>query len=179
MIHVRRSLLAALVALASGGWAATTPGEPKDVAMRLKATGTLVEVDATGRRLALKGPRGVAHYTVDPRVDNLAQFQPGDRVRVDYVAALVLTLKRDVPTLSGPRTDAAPEGSPVPTGTSAAMKVLAVDRKAQKVRLQGPTGRASDFRVQDAADLVGVRPGDRVLVVLHEAVVVGLESASK
>jgi hypothetical protein len=175
----RRSILFFLSAAGLGASAATTPGEPKDVALRRKATGTVTAVDPAARRLRLKGARGEAGYLVDARVQNLEEVHPGDRVRVDYVAALVVTLKRSGPELSAPRSPAASEGSPVPVGTTEVMKVLAVDRGTRNVRLQGPRGRSADFRVQDPADLVGVRAGDRVVVVIHEAVVVGLEALAK
>ena len=183
----RRTALAALMASALP-WAAhakTTPGEPKDVALRLTATGTVSAVDAGARRLSLKGTRGEASYRVDPKVQNLDAVKVGDRVKIDYVAALVLTLKR-----GGAEAQAAAEreaqeratsspGAVVATGTSVTGKVLAVDRAKQTVRLKGPEGRVTDFRVQDAADLVGVKAGDQVAAVLNEAVVVGIEPASR
>jgi Cu/Ag efflux protein CusF len=67
----------------------------------------------------------------------------------------------------------------VPSGTSVVTRVLAVDRAAQTVRLKGPEGRVADFRIQDPADLVGVREGDRVVAVVHGAVIVGLEAISR
>jgi Cu/Ag efflux protein CusF len=183
----RRTMLAALFA-ATQPWtavAATTPGEPKDVALRLTATGTVTAVDAGARRLSLKGTRGAASYRVDPKVQNLDAVKVGDRVKIDYVAALVLTLKRGGADAQAAaereaheRASSAP-GAVVATGTSVTGKVLAVDRAKQTVRLKGPEGRVTDFRVQDAADLVGVKAGDQVAVVLNEAVVVGLEPAPR
>jgi Cu/Ag efflux protein CusF len=76
-------------------------------------------------------------------------------------------------------TAAAGPGVPVAQGTTVVTKVIAADRSARTVRLKGPGGRVADFRVQDEADLVGVRPGDQVVAVLHEAVVVGLELLPK
>jgi Cu/Ag efflux protein CusF len=186
-VPARRVLLVSLLAatLPRRALAATTPGEPKDVALRLSATGTVAAVDAGARRLTLKGTRGEAVYRVDPKVDKLAAVKVGDRVKIDYVAALVLTLRRGGKDAQAAAESAAQQatagggGAVVATGTSVVAKVLAVDRGRQTVRLKGPEGRVSDFRVQDPADLVGVRPGDRVAAVLHEAVVVGLEPASR
>ena len=182
----RRSVVAALLvaALPWAAAAATTPGEPKDVAMRLSATGTVTAIDAGARRLSLKGPRSEASYRIDPKVP-LDAVKVGDRVKIDYVAALVLTLKRGGADAQAAaereaqeRATSAP-GQVVATGSSVSATVLAVDRAKQTVRLKGPEGRVSDFRVQDAADLVGVKPGDRVAAVLNEAVVVGLEPAPR
>jgi hypothetical protein len=181
--RVRRTALAAILA-ACMPWpvpAATTPGESRVVAMRLEATGTVSSLDAGARQLTLKGPRGDASYRVDPQVMNLAQVQVGDRVRIDYVADLLVTLRRGgKEPAQQPRNEAqARAGLPVPVGTRVVTKVVAVDPAGRTVRLEGPQGRVADLRVQDQADLVGVRVGDRVVGVVQGAVVVGLEPASK
>lgn len=188
-ISLRRALLAAVLlsALPLAVPAATTPGEMKDVALRLKATGTVVALDGATRSLTLKGQRGQAVYRIDPKVANLSEVKVGDKVNIDYVAAMAMTLRRagkDEQAGTVPEAAATPAAAPaaeavVRTGTTVVTRVLAVDRKAQSVRLKGPQGREADFRVKDAADLVGVRVGDRVVAVLHEAVVVGLEPASR
>ena len=185
----RRAVLTALLAACACGpaWTATTPGEPKDVAMRLKATGTVTAIDAPARRITLKGSSGPVSYRLDPKVDNVAAVKVGDRVKLDYVAALVLTLRRGGKEVQeqaeaqaqARATAAADPGTPVAQGTTVVTRVVAADRKARTVRLKGPSGRVADFRVQDEADLVGVKPGDRVVAVLHEAVVVGLEVLPK
>lgn len=178
-------LVLALCLPGAGVLAATTPGEMKDVTLRLSATGTVTALDPAARRLTLKGPRGEARYRLDPRVGNLEQVHVGDRVKVDYVAAMVLTLKRGGKEAQAQAESEAQEragaqaGSPVPLGTTVVTRVVAVDRAARTVRLKGPEGRVADFPVQDAADLVGVKPGDSVVAVVHEAVVVGLEPLSK
>lgn len=185
----RRALLvAALLAAAplAGVRAATTPGEPKDVAMRLKAAGTVTAVDTRKRTLTLRGRGRDATYRVDPKVANLDQVKVGDRVKIEYVAAMMMMVRRgSVSDQQAAQADAQqpvtpqPSGAVVATGTTVTARVLAVDRKARSVRLRGPEGRVADYHVQDAADLVGVRAGDKVGAVLHEAVVVGLEPASK
>ena len=177
-----------LLVLMAGGpvRAATTPGEAKDVALRLSATGTVVAVDAAARQLTLRGVRGAVRYRVDPKVDNLAKVKAGDKVKIDYVAALVMTLKRgsskevqqQAQGEAQARAASSP-GTPVPEGTTVVTRVVSVDRSAGTVRLKGPQGRVSDFRIQDKADLAGVRAGDQVAAVLHEAVVVGLELLPK
>jgi len=153
--------------------------------MRLRATGTVVAIDPAERRLTLKGTRGEAVYRIDPRVARLDAFKAGDRVKIDYVAALVLTLKRggkDAQAAAESQAQERVAGNPgevVATGSSVVTRVVAVDRGKQMVRLKSPDGRVADFRVQDPADLVGVKAGDQVAAVLHEAVVVGLEPASR
>ena len=168
---------------AGAAQAATTPGEAKDVTLRLSAVGTVAAIDPAARQLTLKGERGLARYRIDPKVDRLDQVKVGERVKVDYVAAMVLTLKRGgrqmQEQVEGELRARSEPGQPVALGTTVVTRVLAVDRAAQTVRLKGPQGRVGDFRVQDQADLVGVRAGDQVVAVLHEAVVVGLEPASK
>lgn len=179
--HTRRAALAVLLVSCVPAWAATTPGEPKDVALRRTATGTVAALDPATRRLTLQGARGKATFRVDPKVQDIEALKVGERVKVDFVAALVLTLKRGGKEVQEQleKDLLARGGEPVARGTTVVTKVLAVDRKARTVRLKGPAGRAEDFRIQDEADLVGVRQGDQVVAVLHEAVVVGWEPAPK
>lgn len=179
--RLRRAALVVLLASCVPAWAATTPGEPKDVALRRTVTGTVTAVDPATRRLTLKGARGPATYRIDPKVTDMEQLKVGERVRVDVVAALVLTLRRGGKEMQEQveKEVLARSGEPVAGGTTVVTKVLAVDRKAQTVRLKGPAGRVEDFRIQDGADLVGVRVGDQVVAVLHEAVVVGWEPSSR
>lgn len=188
-LHARRALLGAalLAAWPCVALAATTPGDFKDVAVRLTATGTVTAIDVERRRLTLRGRRSEAVYRVDPKVGDLQGVKVGDRVKIDYVAAMVVMLKRGAGQSAQGEAQGQAQlppsphepGAVVATGTTVTTRVLAVNRKARTVRLRGPEGRVADYTVQDAADLVGVRPGDQVAAVLHEAVVVGLEPASR
>lgn len=175
----RRGLLGwlALAAL-PGGALALTAGDQKDVALRLKASGTVVSVDAPQRLLKVKGQRGTFTYRVDPKVTNLDQLKAGDMVDVDYVAAMAVTLRRggnemreQVESEAQVR---AVESGQIFRGATVVTRVLALDKGTRMVKLKGPQGRVAEFRVQDVADLAGVRVGDRVVAVLYEAVAVGV-----
>lgn len=185
--HDRRLLLAALVVLAAFTSApafAVSLGQERAVAARLTATGTVTALDPQARLLTLRSTRGDGTYRLDPKVRNLDQLKVGDRVRLDYVAAVVLRVKREG---NGARDEvdkqvSALPGSP-PAGhgrrVSFEADVVDVDKAAQSVRLKGPEGNVVEFQIRDEADLVGIKTGDRVVARVYEAVAVEVVPASR
>src|SRR5205085_3624963 len=120
-------------------------------------------VDPEARLMAVNGPRGDITFRLDPKVENLERIKVGERVNVDYVAALLLTRRG---------TDAAREQvlrarrHPGP-GVSLAdayerpvtfvTEVLSVNKQELVVRLKGPAGEVRDYWVHDRSDLASVR----------------------
>lgn len=181
--QLRRNFLALGAALAITPAFAISLGEEKDTALRRSAQGTIKTVDAAARLLVVKLPRGEVTYRVDPKVTNLGELKPGQLVTVDYVVAMAVKLKRGGASMreqvESEAQARAVEGGQILRGATVVTRVVAVDRDAQTVKLKGPQGRVEEFRVQDKADLTGVRVGDRVVAVLYEAVAVGVLPASR
>jgi len=162
-------------------------GGDRNVAMRLSATGTVTAVDQAARLMTVKVPRGDITFRLDPKVANAADIRVGERVKVDYVAALVLTLRRggdeqreqverDAAQRSGPDVSlAAAYSRPITFLT----EVVSVDTENLLVKLKGPAGEVGEYVVHDRTDLVNVRPGDQVMVALNQAVAVAVTSLSK
>ncbi|NML43209.1 hypothetical protein HHL11_05565 [Ramlibacter sp. G-1-2-2] len=160
-------------------------GGDRNVAMRLSATGTVLAVDSAARLMTLKSSRGDITFRLDPKVANAGDIHVGDRVKVDYVAALVLTLRRggdeqrdeverNAAQRSGPDVSlAAAYSRPITFLT----EVVSVDTDNLMVRLKGPAGEIGEYVVHDRTDLVNVRPGDQVMVALNQAVAVGVTPA--
>lgn len=182
-LRPRRRFLALAATCAIAPAFAVSVGEEKDVALRRTAKGTVKSVDVAARLLTVKLPRGEVTYRVDPKVQNLGELTVGQPVTVDYVVALALTLKRGGPAMreqvESEAQARAVESGQILRGATVVTRVVSVDRDTQTVRLKGPQGRVEEFRVQDKADLVGVRVGDRVVAVLYEAVAVGVLPASR
>ena len=174
------------VAVAGPNWAAGAGlglGGERNVAVRLSATGTVTAVDPEARLMAVNGPRGDITFRLDPKVENLERIKVGERVNVDYVAALLLTRRG---------TDAAREQvlrarrHPGP-GVSLAdayerpvtfvTEVLSVNKQELVVRLKGPAGEVRDYWVHDRSDLASVRPGDYIVVSMNQAVAVEVTPA--
>lgn len=170
-------------ALAAGpGQALGNPsalGDERNVALRLKATGTVTAVDAELRLMAVDGPRGSITFRLDPLVPNVDDIEVGEKVQVDYVAAFIFTRRASAREAqraqarraSGPPADLlASYERPVPF----VKEVVMVDKDNLVVRLRDPQGEVQDFQVHDRASLAGVRAGDRLVVSMNQAVAVGV-----
>lgn len=160
----------------------TAFGDERAVALRLSAVGIVTALDVKARLMAVQGPRGPITFRLDPIVSNTRAIHVGDRVQVDYVAAFLLSRRRE--------TDDASEwsGSPVRTAASDAESladsyarpvsfvadVATVDKQRLVVGLRGPGGEVTDYPVHDRAALAGIRAGDQVHVVMNQAVAVGV-----
>ena len=80
---------------------ATAPGKAA-LARTTRITATVESIDSANRQVALKGPRGkIVPLHVGPEVRNLDKVKVGDRVAVEYLEAMTLTLKKDGKELRG------------------------------------------------------------------------------
>jgi hypothetical protein len=193
-----RPLLAGLLALAcaaphafaAGAGQALGPGtafgDERNVALRLSTAGTVVAVDARARLMAVDGPRGRITFRLDRIVSNARAIRVGDHVQVDYVAAFVVSRRReadDATDWSGVPAPAA--GRPGSLAESYARPitfmadVVAVDKENLVVRLRGPGGQVTAYPVHDRAALAGIREGDQVHVAMNQAVAVGVTPARR
>jgi hypothetical protein len=164
----------------------TTPG--KGSAARVVSVSASVEaVDAAGRRLTLKGPKGrIIDLPVGPQVKNFDQIKVGDLVVVRYFESLALELKKGG---SGIRerserqnTEAAKPGEQ-PAGAAARQitvvaDVVAVNAKTQTLSLRGPK-RTVHLRLRDPNQIKLVKVGDQVEATYTEALAVSVEPAPK
>lgn len=163
---------------------ALTLGEEEFGTLRRTTTGTLTRVDAAQRRISVRGEHGEFTYRLDKKVDNVEQLKVGDPVRVDYVAALALTLRRGGPEVKKrAEADAARNPGSSQDGAAARVTIVAdvleIDRPNRIVKLRASEGHVADFRVDDPARLSGVKVGDKVVAVFYEAVAVGVVPSSR
>lgn len=179
------ALLGLSAALAGTAWAPSAMAakrrtDERLTAFRGTAVGTVTAVDVAAHRLTVRARRGEARFRADPRkVQTLETFKVGDTVRVDYVAGIGIKVQRgDEAAAAAP---APPAAKPAEGGEpiQAVLRVLAIDRAGQTVRLQGPKGETGNLPVQDKADLIGLQVGDKVTVVIYELVAVKVEPAPK
>lgn len=163
---------------------ATAPGQAA-LARKTRITATVEAVDAANRKVTLKGPRGnKLELTVGPEVRNLDKVKVGDRVAVEYLEALTLTLKKDGKELrgsnlseGGARSKAgAPPAGAVARQLEVTADVTAVNRKKQTITLKGPE-QTIDLAVRDPEQLKLIKVGDQVQAVYTEALALGLEPA--
>jgi len=154
--------------------------------VRITVVGEIVAVDAAARTVSIKGPQGnVGDYAVDPAVKNLEQVKVGDRVRLDYRAAIGLALvkggdgireKVEGESVTGAQAGSKPGAAALKTTTIVA-NVISVDRKKKLVRLQGPEGRVVDVQVRDPKLLKEVKADDQVVAKVTESVAINVRPA--
>lgn len=163
---------------------ATAPGQAA-LARATRITATVESVDVASRHVTLKGPGGkVVPLQVGPAVQNLDKVKVGDRVAVEYLEALTLTLMKDGKQLRGSTLDQGgsrsaagePPAGMIGQRIEVTADVTAVDRKKQLVTLRGPK-QTVDLKVRDPEQLKLIKVGDQVQAVYTEAVAIGVEPA--
>lgn len=165
---------------------ATAPGQA-GVVGTAKITATVEAIDQATRHVTLKGPKGkTVTLVAGPEVKNLDQVKVGDRVAVNYLEALTLTLKKDGKELRGKKESAdgvraAPGQAPgavVAQQVEVTADVIAVNTKKKTVTLKGPK-QVVDLRVQDPEQLKLIKVGDQIQAVYTEALAIGVEPVHK
>jgi hypothetical protein len=165
---------------------ASSPGQAT-IAQKRSIVATVEAVDVAKREITLKGPKGkVVPLSVSPEVRNLEQVKVGDSLKVTYVEALSLTLKKDGKELraANTKTDSvraaagAKPGGAVAEQVKVIADVIAVDQKTHMVTLRGPKQEV-DLYVSDPAQLKLIKVGDQIEAEYTQAVAITVEAAKK
>jgi hypothetical protein len=196
-----------LVLTDAQGQTSTTPGQsaqqgqsdtsPKALvaARTAKVTGTVEEIDYPTRTAVLRGEGGREVAIKAPEeARNFDQVKKGDKVVVEYVEAVALSLRKPgadagsgSSTASGSSSagraeqsgvrqfetvELAPKGQ-TPRGLKTRVTQITEERK---VTLRGPQGGVSTVDVSDdVKDLENVKKGDEVVIEHTEAVLMAVE----
>ena len=188
---------------------ATTPGQSGAnaqaivAARTVKVTGTVEEIDYSTRTAVVRGEGGreVAIKAPD-EAHNFDQVKKGDKVSVEYLQAVALSLRKpDAEPSSGSSTpsgasaaggaaqpgiqqyemvELAPKGA-TPRGLKARVtqftaSVEDIDYSQRKVTLRGPRGGVHTVDVSDdVPNLENVKKGDQVIIQETEAVLMAVE----
>lgn len=157
-----------------------------NIVQSTRASALVVAVDPAGRSVSLKAAGGrVFDVIASPEVRNFEQIRVGDTVKVEYMEALSLVLKKNVPgaasiteeEIGGARSpEGAKPGGAVGRRMTFLANVVSVDAKRQVVVLRGPKGNTVDLRVPDREQLKNIKQGDQVQAVYTEAVAIAVET---
>jgi hypothetical protein len=186
-VAIALTLMSGMSATQAQTAAATPPGKHAVVdGASITVVGEITAVDAAQRVVSIRGPQGrVAEYAVDPVVRNLDQVKVGDRVQLDYKAAVALALvkggdgireKVEAESVTTSTPGSKPGGAVLKTTTIAAT-VVSVDHKKKLARLKGPEGREVDVEVRDPKVLETVKAGDQVVANVTESVAINVRPA--
>ncbi|UIF84880.1 hypothetical protein [Cupriavidus sp. UYPR2.512] len=148
----------------------------------VKATATVVAIDAATRTISLKNKQGkVTDVQVGEDVRNFEQIRVGDMVTVEYTQALSVTLARQSGMRSSTERETADRAVPgakpggmVGREVTVTADVVAVNAKTGMVTLKGPRGKTVDVHVEDPKQLKAVRRGDQVQAVYTEALAISV-----
>lgn len=155
----------------------------------LAVTAEVTAVDLAARRLTLRGPLG-GEITglVEDSVKNLDQVKAGDMVSITYQASVALSASKPGqpnPLFTGGEASTAEAGKRPAVSVSEQAKrtvtVVSVDPDKRSVVLQGENGKLFPVEVERpefARKLKILRPGDKIDVVMTEAVIAKVTPAA-
>ena len=167
---------------------ATAPTVPaaKGMVADVKVTGEVTDVDRANRLLAVKGPNGgINVYSVGPEIKRFDEIKVGDRIVVEYTAAVAVALRKGgedirekVEAESGAiAPPSSPPGATAMRRTTIVANVEKVDRTKSIATLRGPKGRVADVKVEDPAVLKEIKTGDKVVAVIYESAAISVRPA--
>ena len=164
--------------------AKASPGVVEEVKGTIVAT--VQSVDLKKREITLKGPKGkVETFAVDERVKRLGEVAPGDKIKVEYYAAISVELRK--PTADEKQhpievvvgVAKAPKNESPAAGGLRKIKVVAtieaIDKEKQMVTLKGPMGNEVEVQVHDAGVFKSLHTGDTEVATYLEGIAISLE----
>lgn len=154
---------------------------------RAEVQATVMKIDKKNRTLTLKDETGdVETIHVSDQVRNFENIKKGDVVKIGYLEALTLELKKnsDAPVAVTEDSDAArAEKGEKPAGYAAERYtatgvVTKVNKKTQEVTVKGPE-RTVTLHVKKPEVFKDIKVGDKIQATYTEAMAVSVESVKK
>jgi len=155
-----------------------------DAVETMQATGTVTKMDLAKRKVSIEFEDG-KHKTikVDKSVKNLEQVQVGDKVKLDYVEEMIITVGQSSEPVgaavsaliaTAPKGDK-PGGVMMDT-TSSTVKIVSVDPEKRHVTVLDTDGKERKIKIhKNAKGLDELKPGETVNVTVTEAVAIDVE----
>jgi hypothetical protein len=179
-------ILAAAMICAMLALSACTPPESAGYEESVSLTGTVTSIDTASRRVVIEGPERTVLFRVSDEARNFDQVEVGDRVTLDYVESVAVAMA-DPEDSGEPLVDVfgvrAPEGQrPGMAGAmigTVVVELVDYDPRTHVARIRGPEGNVTPVNVAPELRRFAAtrQPGDRVLVLVEEAVAVNVTPA--
>jgi len=186
-MHVHQVLLAVVISLGVALLPARAEVPPVDtlgaspgggpVVETIEISGTLAALDTETRRVTIDvGEGATMSFVAGPEVQNFAQLEVGDLVKIEYARALLLELRKGSTEqpwrIDDDRTRRAEPGEK-PAGAigqvvRALVEVVAVHAERGTVTVQGPR-HSVELKIPDPEQLDKIAVGDRIEVTYIEA----------
>ena len=163
-----------------------SPGVYSQMKNVVTAKGTIEAIATEQRAVTVKFDSGYSEVvSVSPSVKRFSEVKVGDKVTLRYYESVVLFLRKagdtsPAPPESADKSSASPGDGKNPAGTAARQRkmtvtVVSVDTAAPSITVKTPEGNTVTRRIQDAKNLEGVSPGDKLDITYTEAMLVSLE----
>ncbi|BCL75202.1 hypothetical protein JHS3_09380 [Jeongeupia sp. HS-3] len=189
MKFLSKLLLAMMMSAAIPVWAADDVVTPLLAFQEAdKVSVQIAAIDAAKRKLTVRLPGGeLADVDVGPMVRNFEQLKVGDKVVTQISAAIAYEVIKGAAGIRGTTetTGSArnepgqePGGSWVKTETLTA-DVIAVDRKASKIKLKTPDHKIVEANVKNPAALEQIAVGDQISVRLRRSIAMWVEQPAQ
>jgi len=180
-MHFRRPLLAiiGILVMAQIVWAGQSVNRTLETR---KATTTIVAIDTASRMVTFSGESGDVVAWAGPEFRRFNELKVGDKVNLTYYESVVYRLRKpgDPPLDNQPGVVATPSGGALPGGTRAEQRtqtvtVKAIDTNMPSITVTTPDGRTVSRRVENKANLNGLKVGDKIDVVYTEALLADVQ----
>ncbi len=152
----------------------------------VELTGVVRGIDVEARRLVIEGEDRTVVYRVSDEVRNLAEVQVGDEVALEYYEGVALAMadpadsgEAITDTFAGRAPEGARPAAGVASVTSFVVELISYDGGTGIATIRTPEGAVTSVRVaEEFRRFASTRePGDRILVLVEEAVAVGVSPA--
>jgi len=163
---------------------ATSAGAHAQISEQHSARVGVVAVDKAQRLVTLRGEDGrIFQVKAGDEVRNFDQIKAGDKVKVKYMEALAVELKKDGKAVVG-RTESSgmtsaakgeKPGAVAMREVVAVADVVNVDAAKQLVQVKNKDGKIIDLNVKDPEQLKLIKKGDQVQATYTEAVAISVE----
>jgi Cu/Ag efflux protein CusF len=159
--------------------------KPVSLAEVVSETFTIEQIDHTTRRVTLKDKDGYVEDVIcGPEVTRFDALKVGDRVTFRYHESLVTAIQRPgtakaAGSAAVTRTPGTKPGGTIAQQMTAVVSLEAIDAKVPSVSIKTEDGRRMSFKVENAKNLEGYKPGDKVEVTYTQALAVSVEPATK
>jgi Cu/Ag efflux protein CusF len=186
--HTTYAALGAIAVLAvlAAPVAAPAASHKKPITQKATTTikSTIEAIDHDHRLVTLKAKDGTTETIyAPPEVRRFDELKVGDQVTFTYQESLVYHIRKpgepvppsttDEPAVVRNATEK-PSGS-VTQQQTATVLVKAIDMKAPSVTVQTEDGRTESFHVEDKGNLKGLQPGDHVVIMYTEALLISVK----
>ena len=150
----------------------------------VSATATIQAIDQTGRTITLRGEDGTEEsFYVPPEIKRFSELKVGDRVKARYYESYVFQLRKPgdkAPAAADPSAKVTKGAGANPSATiarqmNATVEVTAVNPSVPSITVKTADGHIVTRKIDNAKNLEGVKPGDKIDITYTQAAVVDVE----